>query len=280
MAKAQARSVGPVRLLASLLCLLSSAGWAATTQKNLDGCNGKDGTPALEQIAACTAIIDANVESPRTLAIAHNNRGTAQASLGKYDLAIGDFDTSIKLNPRYFRAFNNRGVALKKKGDFDRAIKDFDAALAIDPSYTVALANRGDAYAKKLDFRHALQDFDEAIKREPAMASLWNERCWVRAQSGAPDAALNDCNEAIKLGPNAARYDSRGFTNLKLGRWQAAVGDFDSALRLNPRLASSLYGRGFAKLKAGDQSGGNADIAAARAIRQDIAQVYAGYGLQ
>jgi hypothetical protein len=35
-----------------------------------------------------------------------------------------------------------------------------------------------------------------------------------------------------------------------------------------------------AKLKSGDRAGGEADIAAAKAIEAAIAQVYAGYGLK
>jgi hypothetical protein len=46
--------------------------------------------------------------------------------------------------------------------------------------------------------------------------------------------------------------------------------DYSSALRVNPKSASSLYGRGLAKLKKGDTSGGNADIAAAKAIEANI----------
>jgi hypothetical protein len=49
---------------------------------------------------------------------------------------------------------------------------------------------------------------------------------------------------------------------------------------LNPKSASSFYGRGFAKLKKGDSAGGEADIAAAKAINPAIAEQYAGYGLQ
>jgi hypothetical protein len=40
-----------------------------------------------------------------------------------------------------------------------------------------------------------------------------------------------------------------------------------------------LYGRGFAKRKKGDTRG-NADIAAAKAIRADIVEEYDGYGLK
>ena len=45
-------------------------------------------------------------------------------------------------------------------------------------------------------------------------------------------------------------------------------------------LAGSLYGRGIAKLKKGDATGGNADIAAAKAIRPEIADEFARYGVQ
>jgi tetratricopeptide (TPR) repeat protein len=73
--------------------------------------------------------------------------------------------------------------------------------------------------------------------------------------------------------------DSRAFTYLKLGQLDDAIVDYDAALRLNPKLAVSLYGRGLAKLKKGDASGGNADIAAAKAIRGDIADEFARYGV-
>jgi hypothetical protein len=65
-----------------------------------------------------------------------------------------------------------------------------------------------------------------------------------------------------------------------LAQWELAIADFDSALRLDPKLASALYGRGFAKLKRGDLAGGNADIAAAETLEQNIAGKLARYGLQ
>ena len=43
---------------------------------------------------------------------------------------------------------------------------------------------------------------------------------------------------------------------------------------------SFIYGRGTAKLRSGDKGGGEADIAAAKAIKADIADVYAGYGVE
>jgi hypothetical protein len=45
-------------------------------------------------------------------------------------------------------------------------------------------------------------------------------------------------------------------------------------------MASSLYGRGLAKRRRGDDAGGEADIAAARRLNLDIAVGHAGYGVR
>jgi hypothetical protein len=65
-----------------------------------------------------------------------------------------------------------------------------------------------------------------------------------------------------------------------MGEWDSAIGDYSSALQLDPTLASSLYGRGLAKLKKGDITGGNADVAAATRIDSKIVEDFAHYGVQ
>src|SRR5215510_6238431 len=62
----------------------------------------------------------------------------------------------------------------------------------------------------------------------------------------------------------------RGLTYLKMSQWDLAIDDYSSALQFDPKLASSLYGRGLAKLKKGDTTGGDADIAAAKALEANI----------
>ncbi len=65
-----------------------------------------------------------------------------------------------------------------------------------------------------------------------------------------------------------------------MGEWDSAIDDYSSALQLDPTLASSLYGRGLAKLKKGDITGGNADVAAATRIDSKIVEDFAHYGVQ
>ena len=58
-----------------------------------------------------------------------------------------------------------------------------------------------------------------------------------------------------------------------------AFTDFDAALKINPRLTSSLYGRGLAKQRNGSISEGNLDIANAKAMDPNVVQEFESYGV-
>jgi hypothetical protein len=58
-----------------------------------------------------------------------------------------------------------------------------------------------------------------------------------------------------------------------------AIADFDAALKINPRLTSSLYGRGLAKQRNGAISEGELDISNAKAMDPNIVKEFASYGV-
>jgi tetratricopeptide (TPR) repeat protein len=64
---------------------------------------------------------------------------------------------------------------------------------------------------------------------------------------------------------------------LKMGQLDAAIDDYNTALRFDPKLANALYGRGLAKLKKGDKAGSDADISAAKTIQAGIDEDFARY---
>jgi tetratricopeptide (TPR) repeat protein len=93
--------------------------------------------------------------------------------------------------------------------------------------------------------------------------------------------ALADCEQSLAIhGKDAGALNSRGFTYLRLGKFDEAIADYNAALKSNPKLASALYGRGLAKQKKGDSAGGQVDMATANLVQSDIADEFAGYGVK
>src|SRR3954470_18947090 len=109
----------------SALILLLVGGSAAaqmppkhTLLENLAFCNGSQRASPETQINGCTAVIAPVGPHAPAAAMAYNNRGDAYIAKGDYDLAISDFDQSIKLTPTNPKPFNNRALAYLKKGEY------------------------------------------------------------------------------------------------------------------------------------------------------------------
>jgi hypothetical protein len=66
---------------------------------------------------------------------------------------------------------------------------------------------------------------------------------------------------------------------LKLGLFERALADFSTDLGKKQNDQFALFGRGIAKLRSGDRPGGEADIAAAKAIWAYVVNIYADYGI-
>jgi Flp pilus assembly protein TadD len=74
--------------------------------------------------------------------------------------------------------------------------------------------------------------------------------------------------------------DSRGYAHFRFGSFDKAIADFDAALKLNPRMADTLFERGVAKRRQGDTAGGDADIASAKQIKAGVAGDMAKIGVE
>lgn len=84
------------------------------------------------------------------------------------------------------------------------------------------------------------------------------------------DHAIQDADQAIRLDPKSADA---------LVRRGAAITDDDNALKRDPKLAPTQFARGGAKRGEDDLSGGDADIAAAKAMVPGIAGKMAKLGV-
>jgi tetratricopeptide (TPR) repeat protein len=239
---------GVVVALVATTCVLSAAIGLPALAEDYEQINKRcyESDKPDQTIEACSTVIASGRVDSEDLATAFKNRGNAYDDKGQYDLAIQDYDHAIATNPNDADAFNNRGTSYRARGQYDLAI----------------------------------QDYDQAIRLIPNNAKALNNRCFAKALAGQLEQGLADCNESIRLRPrNANTLASRGFIYLKLKRYDAAIADYDAEWRISPGNPYSLFGRGMAKRMKGNLSGGDADIAAAKAIKADIADKMAKLGV-
>lgn len=208
-------------------------------------------------------------------------RGNTEALAGQYAKAVADFTRAAALAPDEPAAYRNRGAAYTlMKRDKD-ALADFAHALKLVPGDPATLELRGHLYQLRGRPDLAIADYTTALAGAPGLARLWNSRCWARvAANREMKAALADCDKSIRLDPKSVySHDSRGFALIRLRRFGDAVASFNRALVLEPRFASSLYGRGLARFSLRD-AGGLRDIAAAKAVEPGIEARLGKYGFR
>lgn len=225
-----------------------------------DRCENDDGAVSLDaQISACTALIRSGKAKPASLAGFYTNRGVAYVGKAEFGLALRDQNEAIRLDPTNPHFFMNRGATYQAQRQYDLAVEDYTRSLALDPSFVHALSGR----------------------------------CWSRAIVGRDlRGALADCNEALRLTDDNIRravlLRNRGIVYTKLDEFDLAIADYNAVIGLVPPnavppishgIASALYGRGYVKLKRGDATG-KADIAKAKTIQRNIADIYTRYGLK
>lgn len=267
--------------------LAVAAGPFLATQAVADDAEACVKTDGDERIAACTGVINSGRWHGANLAWAFLNRGRAYRDKDDDDHAIADFNQAIKLDPKNNKAYANRGFFYENKGQPDRAIGDYNEAIKLDPKDLNSLINRSSSYNEKQEFDNAIADANIALElckqdrcTQYGNALAYKERGRAYAGKKDYDRAIADYDESINLGNKWESYRGRANALLLSGKYENAIQAYDGLSEGDPKAGDGLYGRGLTKLKKGDIAGGNADIAAAKALEADIAEQFAKDGIK
>lgn len=213
-------------------------------------------------------------------AAAYGNRGYVYLQENRLDLAVPDFDQALQLDPKQIMGLEGKAVIARRNGDPAAAVAVLTHVLELYPDEAWAHEERAEVLAQLQRYDEALKEMNLLLGKKPKDPVWLNDRCWYRAIAGKELAiALADCDASLKMKEVPAVRDSRGLVNLRLGKFDAAMADYDKALAEKPNQPSSLYGRGIAKLKKGAVIDGKADITAALAIDPKVEKQFAGYGV-
>ena len=198
-------------------------------------------------------------------------RGVSYIEKRNYAAACDNLGRSIRLRPGLALTYYERGLAIWRQGDkarFDEAIADFSTAIRLIPSDFLAWRSRAMLWFAKQDYRKAIDDFDEAIRLQPDDVTAHNNRGFAYESVGEFGLAIADFNLAIRLQPQSApAYAGRGLAWLNRGEYDLAIADLNEAVRLQPDYAAAYTYRSSAYAHKGDQARAQSDAAVADLLR-------------
>lgn len=234
----------------------------------------------------------------------HYQRALIYAEDGQFKPALQDLNTALTLQPDDIDAHMARAELLQSHPDADpadaatEARSDLDAVSRLAAPAASVHLRVARVYSGLGNYPAALDQINLWLSNHPLpndQAVGLNARCWYRAAANRDlHQALDDCNHALQRpnafdgsaayirsspGPDPAVLDSRALVYLRLGSLQEAIYDYDSALAVDPKMSTSLYGRGLAELRLGEKAQGQNDLAAAQKIDGGVAQHFARMGL-
>jgi tetratricopeptide (TPR) repeat protein len=130
------------------------------------------------------------------------------------------------------------------------------------------------------DFTAAETYWTQLLDQLPNEAAIWSNRGNARVSQYKLEAAIADYEQAIKLAPDAPDpYLNRGAALEGMGRWQEAIDDYNHVLQLDPNDPAAYNNRGNAKAGLGQWQEAIADYSKAADLAPDFAFARANYAL-
>ncbi len=196
---------------------------------------------------------------------------------GRYEECVPYFDKTLEIDPLEIEAWRLRGGAKKRLGRWREAIADSTDCLRMLPADAWSYRNRAYCRARLGEWDAALADADASLRQIPGNSDFIARRGGLLAVLGRSQEASNDLQklsltkiDISQLEPDAlAEYyigtenweaaegalskamttpdgyflTRRGLVRQMRGNFEAALEDFDAALKLNRETPAAWSGR-------------------------------------
>jgi protein O-mannosyl-transferase len=149
--------------------------------------------------------------------------------------AIAEYEDTLRLAPRYAKAYYNLGNVEASAGRPADAAASFRGALRIQPDYPEALNELGDALMQVGRVSEAAGEYRAALKLQPGYLQARDSLAIALTQSGQWEQAVEEFRAESRLLPGSAEIrNNLGCALVQLGRTAEARREFEEALRLKP----------------------------------------------
>lgn len=205
-----------------------------------------------DSIKALAKSLELNVNNAQ----AHKVLGRALSIIGRYDLALREFEQALRLDPSSAEVHYNMGRVYAIQDDFHRARKEFETAIQLDANYMEAYNALGFAMEALGDDARALGDYQTAIRlneeRHGRFDAPYVNLSGYYNRRGKLDLAVEYASKALELNPKSdlAFYQIAKACRAKQD-WNGEVDAIEKAIAIRPSSAQYHYVVGIAYRKLG-----------------------------
>jgi Flp pilus assembly protein TadD len=198
-------------------------------------------------------------------------RATTYESLEDFERAELDYDALVDVAPVNPTVYIDRGYFYMREGRFAAAERDFVTGSRLAPTQPAFNQGAGRALSRMGDYPTAIGHYNEAIRLAPGDSVPLVSRAEAYVQVGKYTEARADYDRAIALGLRREGdrffvYFGRGYANICIGDYEAAVRDLDFALSVRPGMINAVVWRGYAQERLGQRARALADYESALRI--------------
>ena len=162
-----------------------------------------------------------------------------------YEKARQYYDAAIRQEPTAWGPYINRAVVFVHQRKWDLALQDLNTVIRLKPGHLIAALLRGEINQYLGNYSRALDDYDRLVNVTASQLPLtcaWalNARAWLRAT--CTDASFRNGKQAVSDAKSACQsmswQDSACIDTLAAA--YAELGDFDSAIRFEQQAINRL----------------------------------------
>jgi tetratricopeptide (TPR) repeat protein len=172
----------------------------------------------------------------------NSKNGDLFFSRGEYEKAVEAYTIYLNTEPRDVKTIYNRGRAYEELGRYELALKDFNRVLKVDPlNVNAYLSITSDYYGRLNDFENTIFYAEKVLKFDETNAQAFTLKAKALQKLGRVQEALTAYNAAISVDKEYAdAYLSRGSLRLVGNQKNSACSDFKIAKSLGDEKAEEL----------------------------------------
>jgi tetratricopeptide (TPR) repeat protein len=175
-----------------------------------------------------------------------------------FPAALADYTAAVKLNESAVLDYLAKNEKYSKMTTYEIALADNGRAPEPKTDWALPYFGKGLCEKELSNKPEALKDFETVIGLDPKFKEAYYERAFLKYSNDDKDSRCMDLRKAADMGYDKARtayednfcwnnslnHYKEGLTKLNIKNYDAALVEFDIALKLNPDSASTYVKRG------------------------------------